>query len=168
MVIDTIPTLQERKLEQAERKKLPSSHSQEEAELRAFSVLSFYRGGNRLRAVKPLGKPVVCVEQNLLCVTQQPRQKGKEAHPMLSSSCSLADTHLVLELVPKGRSSLVHGKADGQNLPPEFAQRHISSVLMDGSMLAVRKDEGLAISQNPAEAALLEARVIGAWSSAFS
>lgn len=52
---------------------------------------------------------------------------------MLSLSCSLADVHLVLEQVPEGSSSLARGKADGQNLPPEFAQRHISNVPMDGS-----------------------------------
>lgn len=113
---------------------------------------------------RPLGKPVcVCVEQNPLRVTQQPRQKGKEACPMLSSSCCLVDSRLVLEPVPKGSSSLEHGKADGQNLPPEFAQRHLSSVLM-----AIRKDRGLAISWNLAEGVLSEAGVLGAWSSALS
>lgn len=129
-----------------------------------FSFFFFLQRRIRLRVMRPLGKAVsVCVEQNPLHVTQQPRQKGKEACPMLSSSCCLADSQLVLDPVPKRSSSLARGKADGQNLPPQFAQRHLSSVLM-----AIRKDQGLAISWNLAEAALLEARVIGAWSSALS
>lgn len=66
---------------QGERKELPSSHNQEEAELRGFSVLSFYRGGNRLRAVKPLGEPIMLVWNGIDCAL--PGSQGKKGKRLI-------------------------------------------------------------------------------------